>query len=253
MIRALTTAILVFCGQMAAAQSFDTALADWLDGQDLPALQIIADAAAQGDHEARLFLGTVEHIAELHGPAIAALDRAERIALFRAPGGLSGTSWLDGLTGDLAELLRDLDRVPTAPQTVAMLHEMGEGRLSREAIRAQAKREHYDLVAASLALVPSLSDAVAGHMPGASNDPVLDDLATDPRAVLPRAVCGAECSAACLSQIAVAIGGHQGLMQLGSPTTALIPEQVWSESVRARMSVAGLARARATPLPSCAD
>ena len=253
MIRAVLVMGAALVGQVATAQTFETGLTDWLAGEDLPALQIIADAAADGDADARLFLGTVEHMGELHGAGVAALDRGGRIALFRAPSGLSGTSWLDDLSGELPALIRDLDNVRTAPETVAGLDAMGETRLAREALRAQAKREYYDLVAASLMLVPDLADAVAGRTPGTPDVPDLGDLAANPDAELLRAQCGGDCSATCLTEIAVAIGGHQGLMRLGSPIVALIPEDIWNTSTRGRMSVEGLAKLRGTDLPDCAN
>ncbi|SOH92974.1 hypothetical protein SAMN06273572_101828 [Monaibacterium marinum] len=255
MIRAILVCLMVQ-GAAAQATPFEDALTQWLGGHDLPALQLIADAAAAGDVDARLFLGTVEHMGELHGDGgVAALDRAQRIALFRAPVGLSGTSWLDGLQGALPELIRDLDSVRTAPETVLGLDAMGETRLAREALRAQAKREYFDLVAASLTGVPHMAAVVAGRAPNAPDLPDVSamNLSTNPDAVLPRAVCGADCGAQCLQQIVVAIGGHAGLMQLGSPITTLIPEDIWNDSTRAMMSVEGLARLRGQSLPACAN
>lgn len=254
MIRAILVCLMVQ-GAAAHATPFEDALAQWLNGNDLPALQLIADAAAAGDGDARLFLGTVEHMGELHGDGVAALDRAQRIALFRAPAGLSGTSWLDGLQGALPDLIRDLDSVRTAPETVIALDAMGETRLAREALRAQAKREYFDLVAASLTGVPHMAAVVAGRAPSALDLPDVSamNLSANPDAVLPRAVCGADCGAHCLEQIVVAIGGHAGLMQLGSPITALIPEDIWNDSTRAMMSVEGLARLRGQSLPACAN
>ena len=254
MIRYILASLLAF-SQPASAQSFNAGLADWLAGEDLPALQIIANAAAGGDVDARLFLSTVEHMGELHGDAIAVLTREGRIALFRAPSGLSGQSWLDELEGDLPALIRDIGTVTTTPETVSALHAMGERRLAREALRAQAKREYFDLVEASLALVPEMRTVVAGLMPSAPDAPPLAgiQLQTNPDAILPRAVCGEVCADICLEQIVTAIGGHTGLMQLGSPVAALIPEDVWNDSARARISVAGLARLRGNTLPACVN
>ena len=239
----------------ASAQTFEGALDRWLAGDDIAPLQEMATLAAEGDARARLLLGTIEHMGELHGEALDALTREERIALLRAPGGLSGVSWLDGLEGELPALMRDIDDVRTAPETVATLDRMGERRLAREALRAQAKREYFDLTMASLEAVPHLAEAIAGRAPFAPPLPALDelDLGSDPDAALLRAACGAECAPTCLIAIAEAIGGHSGLMQLGSPVAQVIPEDVWAASMRGKMSVEGLARLRGAELPGCAE
>lgn len=86
----------------AAAQGFagvgEPAFADartaWLEGRDDPAaLARLSALAGAGNVAAQVLLGAI--VAEgLIPPQVAALPRAERIALTRAPGGLSGTSWL---------------------------------------------------------------------------------------------------------------------------------------------------------------
>jgi len=74
---------------------FDAVVADWLAGQDdMAVLAGLADLAASGDGRARRMLGAIEADAALRPEAVAELSRQERIALTRAPGGLSGTSWL---------------------------------------------------------------------------------------------------------------------------------------------------------------
>ena len=183
-----------------------------------------------------------------------ALDRAGRIALFRDEGGLSGRSWIAEEAGDLPALIRDIEDARTAPETVEALHALGEARLAREALRAQAKREHFALVARSLDAVPDLAPVVAGLVPGAAAKPAVVDLDLGSADAAPlRAVCGTSCLPECLMEIAEAIGGHDGLMQMGSPVVALIPEETWRDSARARMAVAGLARMRDRTLPDCAQ
>jgi hypothetical protein len=73
---------------------FAKARAAWLSGtDDMGALGRLAELAAGGNVAAQVMLGAV--VADgLVPDAVAALPRAERIALTRAPGGLSGTSWL---------------------------------------------------------------------------------------------------------------------------------------------------------------
>ncbi|WP_316013813.1 hypothetical protein [Roseobacter sp. HKCCA0434] len=236
---------------IAQAQAQDDPIERWLAGEELPALREIAAQAELGDSWARLFLGVVEHMSELHGEDTLALDREERIALWRQPIGVSGTSWLGASDDPLVPLLLDLDTVDTQPDTVMRFWDMGEIRLAREALRAQAKREKFDLVARSVELVPDLLPSIAGRAPMAPPVPELD-LMDDPDAAILRARCGSDCAPACLDALYEAIGGHAGLMQLGTPLAALIPEAQWRSSVRARMSVDGLIRQRDADLPDCA-
>lgn len=71
----------------------------WLAGtDDMGVLRALAPLAAGGNRAAQVMLGIL--VAEGRVPAaVGALPRAERIALTRAPGGLSGTSWLTVAAG----------------------------------------------------------------------------------------------------------------------------------------------------------
>jgi hypothetical protein len=71
----------------------------WLGGtDDMAVLQALAALAQGGNVAAQVMLGTLVAEARVP-PAVGALPRAERIALTRAPGGLSGTSWLTVAAG----------------------------------------------------------------------------------------------------------------------------------------------------------
>ena len=78
--------------------------------------------------------------ARLQGPWLAALPRDERIALMRAPGGLSGRSWMEAAAEDtvLAELwLRRWDaRDEGELDTALAFAEIGEVRAARETLCA---------------------------------------------------------------------------------------------------------------------
>ncbi|KIT15880.1 hypothetical protein [Jannaschia aquimarina] len=93
MLRALL--LVVTLTAPAAAQDFESAMETWLDGADRPALDAFASLAAEGDARAQLFLGQISSAAQYWPHEIASLPRKERIALMRAPGGLSGKSWTD--------------------------------------------------------------------------------------------------------------------------------------------------------------
>jgi hypothetical protein len=67
-------------------------VAAWLDDDDQTALPALAKLAHEANRAAPVQLGRIA--TRPMGPWLAGLDRKERNALLRAPGGLSGTSWL---------------------------------------------------------------------------------------------------------------------------------------------------------------
>jgi hypothetical protein len=84
----------------ADAPGFVAARTAWLKGEDMAALAAFSALARGGNVAAQLMLGTIDQSMTLPD-AVAALSRAERIALLRAPGGLSGRNWLIERSGDL--------------------------------------------------------------------------------------------------------------------------------------------------------
>ncbi|OUS33818.1 hypothetical protein A9Q94_18280 [Rhodobacterales bacterium 56_14_T64] len=74
--------------------AFQTALQDWLDGNDMAALTQLGELARQDNRAAQIFLARVAEEAYLHNHVTGSLPRPERVALLRQPGGLSGKSWL---------------------------------------------------------------------------------------------------------------------------------------------------------------
>jgi hypothetical protein len=84
----------------AESPEFATARAQWLAGEDMAALEAFSALAQGGNVAAQLMLGAIEPQRYLSPEAAFELPRAERIALWRAPGGLSGTSWLRARSED---------------------------------------------------------------------------------------------------------------------------------------------------------
>ena len=72
--------------------AFQRAVKAWLDDDDQTALPALATLAAEDNRAAQVLLGRIA--IRPMGPWLAGLERKERNALLRAPGGLSGTSWL---------------------------------------------------------------------------------------------------------------------------------------------------------------
>ena len=81
--------------------AFQVVLQDWLDGKDRTALAQLAELARQDNRAAQIFLARLAEETHLHAHVTGSLPRAERIALLRQPGGLSGKSWLKAAQVDV--------------------------------------------------------------------------------------------------------------------------------------------------------
>ncbi len=79
---------------------FQAALELWLADDDQAALPALAALAGEGNRAAQVLLALADAITPLQGPWLAGLPRAERIALMRQPGGLSGRSWMEAAAAD---------------------------------------------------------------------------------------------------------------------------------------------------------
>lgn len=90
--RWLAAAALAAFANTAAAVPLDEALNAWLADNDYKALPALSDLARGGDTDAQLLLGVIA--ARPHSPYVVNLPRSDLRALLRAPGGLSGASWL---------------------------------------------------------------------------------------------------------------------------------------------------------------
>ncbi|QPH55531.1 hypothetical protein [Pontivivens ytuae] len=216
----------------ADAPPFEAALELWLDDRDADALPRLSTLAGEGNTAAQLLLGTVEHMGELQTVFTLNRSREERDAVYRSP---DGRSWLAEVDQPLADLMRQMDDVGMAPQTVLDLHARGEHRLAREAIRLLARRERFSAVRTVLQDLPELAPVVA-DVPGV-------EAAPPDRPPLIDAYCAANCPAApdnCATLGAEVIG-DSGLHILGSPLTALISEDMWRASEKGQQSVPRLA------------
>lgn len=89
-----------------AAEGLEPAIEAWLADDDETALPLLAERAKAGDRDARILLARIESETPPGGASAfyTGLGRRDRIGLLRAPGGLSGRSWLQTLEDDpLAE------------------------------------------------------------------------------------------------------------------------------------------------------
>lgn len=261
----MVTVLFFGAATCAEADAFARAAGTWLHGDEAEALSDLRALAQQDDTRALLLLGLIDKTPSLQGPWLARLPRAERLALLRAPGGMSGRSWLT-LAGDdpLAQTWLSLMRVEAGLETALRFAEMGEARAARQAVITLAVRERLDLGGAW----PDGFDPELAWLtwPGADTDlraqildlvpeehpqrafmrlPVAEGglqewLATSPAARPLQALCDAECPEsrpACLSASYAALGSHASLLMLGSPAERLIPDAEFLESARGRAAV----------------
>ena len=244
--------------------AFAAALQDWLADDEAAALPALAELAQSGNRAAQLLLALIDKTPSLQGPFLALRSRGERIALLRAPGGLSGQSWLrhaDDLP--LAAAWNTLWTVSADPGVIDRFASLGEPRAAREALVVLAARETPALQSLNpdegdpdlLYLLWGTADAdrragIAARVP--PGDPqrllmgdtlsaqVLDTwlasaTAAAPLDLLCRAVCPAEDDRPpCRNAAYRALNSHNALLTLGTPAETLVPQTVFLDSPRGR-------------------
>lgn len=92
---------------------FTVAVESWLNGNDLEALEALPSLSRDGNPAAQIVLAGIATRGSFHSHVTSELDRAERIALLRVTGRLSGKSWLTIAenTEPLATALRQVTRI----------------------------------------------------------------------------------------------------------------------------------------------
>ena len=109
------------------AEPLEEAIEAWLVDNDEVALPALTALAEQGDVRAQLLLGKIA--TRPFSPYLEALPRKQRLALIRAPGGLSGRSWLKiaAENGDaLAAAFLGVSVRPFSSRDIATLLDKGE-------------------------------------------------------------------------------------------------------------------------------
>ncbi|MGY6633230.1 MAG: hypothetical protein ACXIU8_05745 [Alkalilacustris sp.] len=240
------------------AEPFRQAVTDWLDDEEGVALPLLAELAAEGNAAARLLLALIDKTPALQGPWLSRLSRDDRLMLMRAPGGMSGRSWMHAAADQTpqADLWLAMWRVDAPLDLPLAFAAAGEARAAREALVALSVRERRGLanllddpgypealrvlawrewldepggparVAAALDdLAPG--DPQRGHL-GAAPDPeaLADWLLSAPEAAGVAALCAARCASSlrdCVLAAHDALSSHRALLVFGSPSEALIP------------------------------
>jgi len=107
---------------------YQAAVAEWLAGRDAEALAHLAQLSRDDNAAAQILLARIAARAPLHQHVTGMLSRADRVALLRMPGGLSGKSWLTKAaeTAPLAAALLQSTRVGENAAAVTTLLDLGE-------------------------------------------------------------------------------------------------------------------------------
>jgi hypothetical protein len=128
---------------------FQSAFALWLEDDDETALPELAALAGEGNRAAQVMLAKIDIMPEIQGPWLAGLPRKERNALLRAPGGLSGRSWMQAAAEDtpLAKLWLDQPTPAASPEMALAFAAMGEHRSARNVLRALSRANYHGFAA----------------------------------------------------------------------------------------------------------
>ncbi len=250
---------------------FTQALTDWLADKDEASLPVFATLARDGNAAARLMLGVIDKDASMQGPWLILQDRADRIALLRAPGGLSGRSWLRQVREiRFAAILMDVLDSRTDLDQILDLVDLGEERAARFSLISLEARQWVgfaekaddprfpiatryliwrewqkagDRAAALNAALASLHPGDGQRLllrapvavPDLESWLMLTDLG-QPLRQLCQQNCG-QTQPSCMRAGLRALGGYRRLASIGTPTQLLISDAAFAASPRGLASV----------------
>lgn len=265
------------------ASDFQATMTLWLQDNEDVALPELARLTRNGNEQALLLLAMIDKTIELQGPWLALLSRSDRKTLMRAPGGISGKSWLKTLPKSIfAKNWLDVLSVKSDVQTALIFAEIGEHRAARQSLMFLEARQGSGFASISqdpgypremLYLVwrqwrfeggkdAQIRAGLAQLHPGDQQRRMMgqrpavaateDWLATAETALPLRSLCQSLCLASvnsCSRSALRAVGGYQRLMTFGSPVAALISDAEFATSQRAHMTIirAALLATQLTP------
>lgn len=263
---------------------FGVALDLWLEDDEATALPELAALAREGNRAAQVLLAIVDETAAYQGPWLAGRARQDRMAMMRAPGGLSGRSWMEAAAGDtpLARLWLAWQDPESNAEPALVLAALGEMGAAKRAFDALSRRQYRDLGGvADDPRFPSalryllwqewvLRDGKAGRARAAAEiatrsplapevvrftlRPVAPDqrdawLATAAEARPLRALCNSTCPSSvttCLRAAEVLVNPVKVCGEApATPLEALVPTDVWIDSARGRLAILRNPMARA--------
>ena len=259
--------------------AFKAAVSDWLQASEGPALTALSQLAAQGNAAAQVFLAIIDTTPAYQGDWLTSLPRAQRIAVLRAPGGLSGQNWMRVAAErePLAQAFLTLWDGDATADVVLDFARLGERRVAHMAARQLFSRERrgFGAIGDDPAFPPSLlplairdwqdddparaKAALAGLAPGdpgrkvvglgdpsdaalllwAQDHPLGANLLKTLGTLCPGSALRAEDLAAYLSQA----GGFWALAWLGPPSERLVDPARYAASPQAAQTALRLLRA----------
>ncbi len=120
------------------AREFIEATEAWLAGDDdLSALQALSALANEDNAAAQILLARIAATPHLYSYISESMTRADRIALWRQPGGLSGRSWMQAAaqSSPLARAFLDNNTPSERPMSLRVLFEAGETAAATRSLR----------------------------------------------------------------------------------------------------------------------
>lgn len=233
--------------------AFQAALQAWLADNEADAIPQLAELAQQGQAAAQILLAIIDKAPEMQGPWLSMLPAAQRNSLMRAPGGVSGLSWMHtaAQSEPLARLWLSLWDVDAPLDLGLDFMRHGENRAAREAILALFARQRRGFAGIvtdpdypdAMRFIAAMEDpAIAYEAPVDIADiqrPMADSAAqwlrTAPEGAALRDLCDAFCpdsADACALAAYSALGSHQRALSLGSPLATVIPTEEFVASPR---------------------
>jgi hypothetical protein len=255
-----------------AAPEFQAAVSAWLDDAEDQALPGLARLAGEGNPAAQMLLALIDKSPALQGPWLAHLPRRERVETMRAPGGMSGRSWMRAAAAQvpLAGLWLELWTVDARMALVIDFAREDERRAARETVTTLAARERsgFSDIATDADFPPAMRYQVwmewrreADMQPAidselallAPGDPqralmgeavseadLADWLLTAPAAGPVARLCNSRCGSApadCALAAFAALGSYQTLVTFGTPSERLIPAETFDNSPRGQAAL----------------
>ena len=248
------------------APEFRRALELWLEGDDEASIPLLSTLAQDNNSASQILLGMIDKTAALQGPMIVFLPRMERMALLRAPGGLSGQNWMRvaALNTQYAKNWVALWHMEDGVEIAKEFASMNEPRATRSALLMAVNRQGSGfeqqlltkdwypqslrhLTKSRMLLPEDVKDLHAGDPVRKSAGLQLQDsdlrawLQTSSMALHLRAACDRNCAKTqpdCMLALYRGLNSYYALLVMGSPSATIIPEQAFAESLRGSQSVA---------------
>lgn len=126
------------------AARLERAIVDWLEDRDEFALPALSDIANAGNEDAMMLLARIADRGGRQSPFLASLEIRERNRLLKAPGGLSGKSWLSRVVAN-QRLAKALQTIGSGGLTIDDLRVLEKAGLRAQFLQAILRRGEAEL------------------------------------------------------------------------------------------------------------